>query len=61
MFIRLVEDGLGIRFFGAQDVVQDASDLECRRGDRLRGSELGAHTLEELSKVALGAAQRVGS
>ena len=59
MFIGLVENGLGIGFFGKQDVVQDTSDLVCRRGDRLRGSELGAHASEELSKIALGTAQRV--
>src|ERR1700688_346968 len=61
MFIRLVEDGLGIGFFGKQDVVQDTSDLVCRRGDRLRGSEFGAHTPEEFSEVALGTTQRVGA
>ena len=61
VFIGLVKDGLGIRFFGAQDVVQDTSDLVCRRGDGLRGSKLGAHTAEELSEVALRTAQRIGS
>jgi hypothetical protein len=46
VFIRPVEDGLGVGFFGEQDVVQDTSDLACRCGDGLRGSKLGAHTLE---------------
>ena len=61
MFIGLVENGLGIGFFGKQDVVQNTSDLVRRRGDGLRGSELGAHTPEEFSKVTLGTAQRVGA
>jgi hypothetical protein len=61
VLVALVEDGLPVRFFGEQDMVQDTSDLVCRRGDRLRGSEFGAHTPEELSKVSLGAAQRIGA
>ena len=61
MFITPVEDGLGIMLLGEQDVAQDTGDPVCRRGDRLRGSKLGAQAPEELSKVALCTANRVGA
>ena len=57
VFVRPVEDSLGIRFFGEQDVVQDTSYLVCRRGDGLSGSQLGAHAPEKFSEIALGTAQ----
>jgi len=40
VFLRLVENGLGIGFFGKQDVVQDTSDLVCSRGNGLGSTEL---------------------
>lgn len=61
LLITFVKHGFGVGFFGEQDVVQDARDFVCRGGDRLRGTKLRAHPAEELTEVALGATQRVGS
>jgi hypothetical protein len=61
VFIRPVEDGLGVGLLGEQDVVQDTSDLVCRCGDGLSGSELGTHAPEEFSEVALGTTQRISA
>jgi hypothetical protein len=60
LLIAFVEHGVSVGFFGEQDVVQDAGDFVCGRGDGLRGTKFRAHPPEELPQVALGAAQGIG-
>ena len=56
-----VSSGASVGLFAEQHMIEDASDLVCGSGDGLRCTELGAHASEELTEVALGATERVGT